>query len=182
MKTFALPICEYLTAKHKTFCHAVSKYTWKMVNSNHLLLLQAFWKRSIYRIQKNVRKYFKIREARIIAMNKLYAKYYVPLNHKDNRRVTIIPLIHVPDVIVTSEVNRRKIIISYLRQYLHDFAKEELRKEKDSERAYRKGILKIYTERTKFFSFSIVSGTGLHRNRRSFKRNTEIFKPNLLDK
>ena len=145
----------------------VSRVSYKMVNTNHLVLFLAYWKRCVLKIKSAIRRHLKVNESRVIALTLLYNKI---MTHngvaKETKRNTLIPLGNFLGVVSVTVANKRKIVMDYLKSYLNNYVHEGIK----HRRPFR-----LYRDREAMVSFFLLSSNGLHTTIKGKKRNTDFF-------
>ena len=163
VRALAPPTIFYINHEIKVFEKSISKYMYKLVNDHQLMLLISFWKRSVIKVQRAYRKFCKVKEARLIAISKVYMKF-IPNSKKENRRVSLVPVANFLSVNHFTARQKRALFLSYLIEFLYKHVRE------------RYGmIVKLFTEKTAMVSYLLIHTNGFAKQTNSRKRNTDVY-------
>ena len=163
VRALAPPTIFYINHEIKVFEKSISKYMYKLVNDHQLMLLISFWKRSIIKVQRAYRKFCKVKEARLIAISKVYTKF-VPNSKKENRRVSLVPVANFLSINHFTARQKRTLFMNYLLEFLYKHIKE------------RYGmVVKLFTEKTAMVSYLLIHTNGFGKQATSRKRNTDVY-------
>jgi hypothetical protein len=115
VRLFLHPFVEHIERKQRVFFRDISKFLWKVINSQHFSRLLIVWKQKVDVLQVAFKNYLAVREARILALSRAYNK----TNHPgtSHRRVTLVPGL-LSEVMQPS---RRRNIIEYIKWYISRF-------------------------------------------------------------
>ncbi|OMJ96184.1 hypothetical protein SteCoe_369 [Stentor coeruleus] len=166
VRSVANPMIEWIEHERVNLSKTVSRNVWKIVNNNHLFLLLHFWKKNILKIQHHVRRYLTIREARVVVMTQMYNKLITSHGPKDNRRSALV-LTNFLGILNVAPASKRRIVIEYMRSYLHNYAKDVIENGKKS--------LRLYLNKEAMISYFLIASNGLQNSIKGRKKNAEFF-------
>jgi hypothetical protein len=158
VRNLASPTISLIFHEIQVFERSVSKYMYKLVNSHQLMLLMSFWKRSVVKIQREYRRYCKVKEARLTAIGIIYNKF-IP-SSREKRRVSLIPLKNFLDVGGLTARQKKALFSNYLSEILLKHVRE------------KNSIFKLFTEKTAMVSHLLIQSNGLGKSK---KRMTADF-------
>lgn len=164
IRAFANPIISYILRESKNQEQKVSKHVWKIVNDNHFFLFMSFWKRSLYKVKRCIRRYLKIREARLEVLIQI-SKKYGNMAGKDSRRVSLNTTAGVIGLGIAAQRRKKQILSEYLRDYMQ----KHLIASKDSQQP-----LKLFSN-IQLIAYQLHNLTKQLDQNRSRKRHTDIY-------
>lgn len=164
VKSFAPPLISHIAHEIKVHERAVNKIIWKIVNCNHLYLFMSFWKRSLYIVKRCIKRYLRVREARLVAMTHMLRKF----GHntvKDSRRVSLNTTSGLIGLGIAAQKRKKQIFSEFLRKFMQN----HLATSKSSQQSlnFFSNIPQTATQ-----LLSLISQPDSTRHR---KRNTDIF-------
>lgn len=168
IRFLSTPLIEWINHERVNLSKTVSRNVWKIVNNNHLFLFIYSWRKNIYKIQFYIRRFLAVREARIIVVTKMYNKL-ITINqnpNKDSRRSTL-PLSNFLGIINVAPASKRRIVMDYIKNYLHNYAKDSVQNGKKA--------LRLYLNKEAMISYFLIASNGLQNSVKGRKRNTEFF-------
>lgn len=169
IRFMAEPLIALVESERKNMARLVSRNTWKIANTNHLLLLMYFWKRSLYKLQRAVRKFLQVRHARIGVLIKFYNKCMGAAS-PTSRRASLLSVINITGANTTSLVIKKRIVGDYLRTYLHNFCRENRKKHEYCE----KSTFRLYTDTAPMISYFLIASSGM-QGPSTRKKSIEFF-------
>ena len=119
VKSFAPPLISHIAHEIKVHERAVNKIVWKIVNCNHLFLFMSFWKRSLFIVKRSMKRYLRVREARLVALGHMVRK----LGHrieKDSRRVSLTTTSGVISLGIAAQKRKKQVFSEFLRKFMQD--------------------------------------------------------------
>ena len=137
-----------------------------------------FWKRSVFFIQKAISNYSKIRQARILAITKIYNRIVIT---KKDRRVTVVPGYVGSNSILNPE-KKRKLVLEYLKTYLANYCKETYQESINSiggtedinEKAHKQKTFRLYSDKEAMISFFLGPSSAAKNSFQLRKRKTDF--------
>jgi hypothetical protein len=166
VRSVANPMIEWIEHERINLSKTVSRNVWKMVNNNHLFLFLHFWKKNILKIQHHARRYLAIRESRVVVMTQMYNKLITSYGPKDSRR-SALALTNFLGILNVAPAAKRRIVIEYMRSYLHNYAKDVAENGKKP--------LRLYLNKEAMISYFLIASNGLQNSIKGRKKNAEFF-------
>ena len=119
VRLFLNPVVGFIEKKQGSFAREISKFLWKVVNSQHFARLLIVWRKNVIVLQVAVRDFLLIRDARILALSRIVNRHNSHIASSHHRRVTIVPgIMHETDIVQPS---RKRNIIEYIKFYLQRY-------------------------------------------------------------
>ena len=119
VKLFFSPFAGFIEKKQAGFGREISKFLWKVVNSQHFARLLIVWRKNVIVLQVAVKDFLFVREARILALSRIVNNTNSHIASSHHRRVTIVPgIMHETDIVQPS---RKRNIIEYIKWYLQRY-------------------------------------------------------------
>ena len=174
MRFLVDPISQWMESERKTLVRLVNRNSWKIANSNHLLLLLYFWKRSIFKLHRCVKRFLQISQARVAAMTRLYTKQLSTASASP-RRGSLLSAANLGDSLSLNISARRRIASDYIRSYLHNYCRLLKQYHESEDPTKKRPAFCLYSDKPPMVSYFLIASTGLQNSSAHKKRNTEFF-------